>query len=246
MGEITRPIPQRQSTIPAPAPTPQQQASAPAPAPAPAAEPRRRGGIFADAPPLPGFGRNRNKDKAGETQTAQKPAPAPAPAEPRSGGFRLPGFGGGASTPSAPPEPRASLEDGKRSGGILPRVPEGVDPITYRAVTLEGLAKGVKDDTLPHNIGVEVTVTVDARFVRQIVVDLRGGGGLAVSRREGDCIQILLPWQIDQDRFDSGRYRVRGIYRRTWFDREFVYEGNRYEMSCGDAYLFVRNIERAP
>ena len=54
------------------------------------------------------------------------------------------------------------------------------------------------------------------------------------------------PWQIDQDRFDSGRYRVRGIYRRTWFDREFVYEGNRYEMSCGDAYLFVRNIERAP
>ena len=44
MGEITRPIPQRQSTMPAPAPTPHHQASAPAPAPAPAAVQSQTGG----------------------------------------------------------------------------------------------------------------------------------------------------------------------------------------------------------
>jgi hypothetical protein len=241
VGELRRPLPPpQQAQAPAPAPAPPKNTVTPPPPPQARAEPKEERGGFR----LPGFGRRDSGDVAQNApRNTVTPPPPPAAQPKQGGGFRIPGFGGGA--PRAE-EPAASTEDGKRSRGILPRLPEGNDPVSYRPITFEGLARGVRDDSMPHNIGVDITATVDARFVRQIVIDLRGGGGLAVSRREGDCIQVLLPWQIDQNKFDSGRYRIRGIYRRTGFDQEFVFENNRYQMSCGDAYLFVKYIERAP
>lgn len=241
IGELTRGPVASPTPAPAPTPAPQRQAATPVPAATPSPAPATTAG-------------------------APQPTGPAAPPREEGGGLRLPRIPGlprrEASTPAPKPTPQpqvATTPPPSGGGGFLglgalfgppPSQTEYVTPndkTPYRQVTLEGLARGVKDNSLPVNLPVEVTANVDARFNRQIVIDLRGGGALAVSRREGDCIQVLLPYSLDQNKFGTGRYLVKGIYRRQWMPSDgFIYEQNRYEPSCGDAYLFVRSIVKAP
>jgi hypothetical protein len=229
VGELTR---GRQGgavyTPTAPAqPAPQQQAAAkPTPPPAPVAQTGEKGGFH--LPRLPGLPRRDTATPAAEKSAPQPKVASAAPAAPAAEHHFL-GFGGFPLVKDkAPPPTELALTS---------------DPTPYRAVTLEGLARGVKDNSLPLNLPIEITADVDARFNRQIVIDLRGGGGLAVSRREGDCIQVLLPFPLDQANFSTGHYLIKGIYRRQWMPVDgFMLDMNRYEAACGDAYLFVRSI----
>ncbi len=233
IGELTRGPVAAPAPVPTPAPAPQRQAAA---TPAPAATPV----------PVP--------------RGPAAPPPRTATAEPESkGGLRLPRIPGLPRRDASAPAPAAPTPPPSGGGGFLglgvlfgpaPNPSEYVTPndkTPYRQVTMDGLSKGVRDNSLPVNLPVEVTANVDARFTRQIVIDLRGGGALAVSRREGDCIQVLLPYSLAQDKFGTGRYLVKGIYRRQWMPNEgFIYEQNHYEPACGDAYFFVRSIVKAP
>jgi hypothetical protein len=119
------------------------------------------------------------------------------------------------------------------------------DPTRYTAFTLDQLAQQVREGTLDSDTAVEFQAPIDARFARQIVIDLRTGEGQVVSRRRGDCLQVLLPFQIDQEEFDTGKYFIRGTFRRQWLpDDGFNFELNRYDPACGDAYLVARALIR--
>ncbi len=173
---------------------------------------------------------------------AQQAAAPAVPAAPRVGAAQS-APAPVAAAPAPAPE-RRSIFTGRA------RAPQqdvsATDRTVYRQMTLAGLAKTVRDGTLRDGEFIEITAPVDGRFNRQIVIDLRLGDGQAASRRAGDCIQVLLPYFVDQKKFESGRYRIRGAYHKAERDPLFTYEQNRYEPACGTAYIHARWMDAAP